>query len=42
VYGFDLEALAGIGAQVGPRVEDVAVPLDSVPADSASPAFTRR
>jgi predicted TIM-barrel fold metal-dependent hydrolase len=42
VYGFDLDALAGIGARVGPRVDDVAVPLDAVPADSASPAFTRR
>ncbi len=42
VYGFDLDALAGVGARVGPRVADVAVPLDTVPAESASPAFTRR
>jgi predicted TIM-barrel fold metal-dependent hydrolase len=42
VYGFDLDALAPVGARVGPRVDEVAVPLDAVPADSASPAFTRR
>jgi predicted TIM-barrel fold metal-dependent hydrolase len=42
LYGFDLEALAPIGARVGPTVEEVAVPLAAVPADSASPAFTRR
>jgi len=41
VYDFDLEALAPIAARVGPRVDDVARPLDSVPADSNSPAFTR-
>ena len=41
VYDFDLGALAPFAARVGPRVEDVAQPLDSVPADSNSPAFTR-
>ena len=41
VYGFDLDALAPIAERVGPRVDDVAVPLDTVPADSGSPAFTR-
>jgi predicted TIM-barrel fold metal-dependent hydrolase len=29
VYGFDLDALAPLAARVGPRVEDVAVPLES-------------
>jgi hypothetical protein len=41
VYDFDLDALASIAARVGPSVEEVAVPLDQVPADSGSPAFTR-
>ena len=41
VYGFDLDALAPIAARVGPRVDEVAQPLDAVPADSNSPAFTR-
>ncbi len=42
VYGFDLETLAPLASTVGPTVEEVAEPLDTVPADSASPAFTRR
>ena len=42
LYGFDLDTLAPLGARVGPRVDEVAVALDEVPADSASPAFTRR
>ena len=41
VYGFDLYRLAPRAAQHGPTVEEVSVPLDVVPADSASPAFTR-
>jgi hypothetical protein len=41
IYGFDLARLAPVGAEVGPRVDDVARPLDTMPADSASPAFTR-
>jgi predicted TIM-barrel fold metal-dependent hydrolase len=41
VYGFDLDTLAPIAARVGPTVEEIAVPLDEVPADSGSPAFTR-
>ncbi len=41
VYGFDVAALTPVGDRVGPAVEEVAVPLDAVPADSASPAFTR-
>ena len=38
VYGFDLEALAPIAAEIGPTVEEVAVPLTEVP-PSKSPAF---
>jgi hypothetical protein len=41
VYDFDLDALAPLAAEVGPTPEEVAVPLDEVPADSVSPAFTR-
>ena len=41
LYGFDVDALAPVGARVGPRVDEVRVALDEVPADSASPAFTR-
>jgi predicted TIM-barrel fold metal-dependent hydrolase len=41
VYGFDVAALAPVGSRVGPAVDEVAVALDAVPADSASPAFTR-
>ena len=39
VYGFDLETLAPVAARVGPRVGEVNVPLESVPADSHSLAF---
>jgi predicted TIM-barrel fold metal-dependent hydrolase len=35
VYGFDIDALAPIAAEVGPKVCDVATPLDSIP-DSPS------
>ena len=42
VYGFDLDALAPIATRVGPTVDEVAEPLDAVPADSNSPAFTRQ
>ncbi len=41
VYDFDLEVLAPIAAEVGPTPEEIAVPLDQIPADSVSPAFTR-
>jgi predicted TIM-barrel fold metal-dependent hydrolase len=41
VYGFDLAYLDTLGAQHGPTHAELAVPLDSVPADSNSPAFTR-
>jgi predicted TIM-barrel fold metal-dependent hydrolase len=39
VYGFDLDALAPVAARVGPRVDEVALPLDHVPEDSRSIAF---
>ena len=41
VYGFDLDALAPIAARIGPTVDELRVPLDEVPQDSGSPAFTR-
>jgi predicted TIM-barrel fold metal-dependent hydrolase len=41
VYGFDLDALAPIAARVGPTVEELAVPLDAIPAGATSPAFTK-
>ena len=40
VYGFDLDALAAVAARVGPTVDEVAVPLDAVPADAYSVAFS--
>ena len=39
-YKFDLDALAPIAARVGPTVEEIAVPLDKIPADAYSVAFT--
>ena len=39
-YGFDLEELAPVAARVGPRVDEVNVPLEHVPADSHSLAFS--
>ncbi len=41
VYGFDLEALAPLAAEHGPTAEQVATPLDEIPADAFSPAFQR-
>ena len=40
VYGFDLDALAPVAARVGPTVDEIAVPLDEIPADAYSVAFT--
>ncbi|MFZ4669983.1 MAG: amidohydrolase family protein, partial [Microthrixaceae bacterium] len=34
LYGFDLDALAPIAERVGPTVEQVATPLDELPADA--------
>ena len=39
-YGFDLDALAPIAAQVGPTVDEIATPLDKIPDDAYSVAFT--
>ncbi|MGW7415513.1 amidohydrolase family protein [Streptomyces sp. NPDC054863] len=39
VYGFDLDALGAVAAEVGPTVEEIARPLEEVPADATSPAF---
>lgn len=39
VYGFDLDVLAPVAARVGPRVDEIAVPLDQIPPDSHSIAF---
>lgn len=38
---FDLEQLAPLAAQSGPTPAEIAVPLDEIPTDSVSPAFTR-
>jgi len=38
---FDLEALAPIAARVGPTVDELDTPLDSIPAGATSPAFFR-
>ena len=42
LYGFDLDALAPLASEVGPRVEEVARPIgaEEIPTDSYSPAFT--
>ena len=40
VYDFDLDALAPIAARVGPVVEEIATPLDRIPPDAYSVAFT--
>ena len=39
VYDVDLDALAPVAAEFGPTVDELAVPLETVPADAASPAF---
>jgi len=41
VYGVDLPALAPVASTIGPRVTDVAEPLDAIPPDNNSPAFSR-
>ena len=41
VYGFELEALAPIAARVGPRLDELATPLDAIPSGATSPAFFR-
>ena len=39
LYGFDLGALEPLAAKYGPRVDEVAGGLDTVPADASSMAF---
>jgi len=39
VYGFDLDALAPLAERIGPTVEQVATPLEAVPAGASSTAF---
>jgi hypothetical protein len=39
VYGFDLDVLTPVAAEVGPTVDEVSVPLEHVPPDSHSIAF---
>ena len=34
LYDFDLDALAPLAAQYGPTVEELATPLDALPADA--------
>ena len=34
LYGFDLDKLRPLAQQVGPRVDEVALPLDQLPADA--------
>jgi predicted TIM-barrel fold metal-dependent hydrolase len=41
VYGFDVAALTPVADRVGPTVEELAQPLESVPADATSPGFFR-
>src|SRR5439155_22489762 len=41
LYGFDLEARAPIAARVGPRLDELATPLDAIPSGATSPAFFR-
>lgn len=41
VYGFDLAVLDELAARVGPTHEEIARPLDDVPADATSPGFHR-
>ncbi|MBV9934538.1 MAG: amidohydrolase [Actinobacteria bacterium] len=39
VYGFDLDLLGPLAAELGPTVDEVAKPLESYPADSTCNAF---
>ena len=41
VYGFDLDLLSPLAASIGPTHDEIAVPLDVLPADATSPAFVR-
>jgi predicted TIM-barrel fold metal-dependent hydrolase len=41
VYGFDLAKLQARADEIGPTVEEIATPLDAIPAKATSPAFFR-
>jgi len=41
VYGFDLKKLDAYAQKIGPTVDELATPLDKVPAKATSPAFFR-
>ncbi len=41
VYGFDLPKLDAYAANIGPTVDEIATPLDKIPAGATSPAFFR-
>ena len=41
VYGFDLPQLDAYAAEIGPTVDEIATPLESIPAGATSPAFFR-
>ena len=41
VYGFDLVTLGALAEKIGPTVEEIATPLEAIPAGATSPAFFR-
>ena len=41
VYGFDVSSLGDLASKFGPTHDEIAVPLDRIPPDATSPAFTR-
>ena len=41
VYGFDLPKLDVYAANIGPTVDEIATPLEKIPAGATSPAFFR-
>ena len=41
VYRIDMDALIPLAERIGPSVDEVATPLETVPKGAFSPAFTR-
>jgi hypothetical protein len=41
LYGFDISALEGQAAQVGPTAAELEVPLERIPKGATSPGFYR-
>ena len=41
LYRFDLDALTPVAERIGPRIDEVARPLDPLPNDSTGAAFSR-